>query len=204
MRSSKVGPYKPSWGKAKNAYRAIVVTFQKPDEKPLKPRRNLFSYGPEVLGLGLKTIQTKQGPGEPPPGFVGGTTSRSEWWVYWALTKLLGPEGEAWTYQQSYQGGRHIPGGSVVDFVVYMPLQTILIRLQTYRFHFALGNAKQSRDIEQKFALSDEQDSIVVDIYEQDFIGDESGRAVLMIVNEAINGIERSNPLATGLVFDHG
>lgn len=172
------------------------------EEKPLQPRRNLVSYGPSVLGISQGAVQSGSGPGEPPEGFVGGTTSRTEWYVWWALDKILKPAGIEFSYQSSFQGGRHVPGGSVVDFVIYMPLYEILLRVQTYRFHFALGSDKQSYDMEQKIELSDNEGVIVVDIYEQDFIDDETGGKVLQVCNEAINGVERSNPLATGMVFD--
>ena len=163
-----------------------------------------MSYGPAVLGLAQGPEEQRSGPGEPPEGFVTGTTSKTEWYVYWALLKLCPPIGVEFTYQESYQGGRHIPGGSVVDFVIYMPLQTILMRVQTYRFHFTLGANKQYSDFEQKVALGDNEDMVVVDIYEQDFIDDDTGGQVLLVVLDAMNGIERTNPLATGMVIDNG
>lgn len=166
--------------------------------------RSLMPTGPFVLGLGLKPI-VQGGPGEPPAGFVGGTTSKSEWYMYWAYEILLGKEGEFWGYQQSFLGGRHNPGGAVADFVLYMPKQNIIVRLQTWRFHFALGAEKIATDMEQKINLfSPFGEEIVVDVYEQDFIWDETGKAVLEVCKDSIEGREWNNPLATGTTGDFG
>ncbi len=165
--------------------------------------RSLMPTGPEVFGLGLEPINEGEGPGPAPAGFVGGTTSESEWMLYWAYTKLIGPEGIDWTYQQSFQGGRHIPGGSVVDYVLYMPMQDILIRLQTWGYHQREGSDKISRDKEQKiglFGLFGEE--IVVDVYEHYFVNDPSGKAVLACAKDSMAGIEWPDPLATGLAGD--
>jgi hypothetical protein len=195
--------YKPK-SPSKIALKVGVFHYQPKAQDPLTPRRNLVSYGPEVLGLARGPEQQREGPGEPPEGFVGGTTSRTEWYVWWALEKLCKPLGIEFTYQSSFSGGRHIPGGSVVDFVIFMPLYEILLRVQTYRFHFVLGSDKQQYDVEQKIELSDNIGTVVVDIYEQDFIDDETGRKVLAVVRDALNLHERPNPLATGFVFDLG
>lgn len=188
---------KNDWTKLKYSLRTISA------ENDFRPLRALVPWGFRELGLGLQPLRQGAGPGEPPVGFVGGTTSKTEWYVYWALLKLLGREGLQWTYQESFQGGRHIPGGSVVDFVVYMPQFQILIRVQTWRFHFAGGAEKHQADIEQKaglFGIFGEE--LVIDIYEQHFIWDESGKAVLAVVSDAIAGIEWPNPLAVGLAGD--
>lgn len=164
--------------------------------------RSLVPVGFREIGLG--TAPTVQGgPGEPPEDFVGGTTSKTEWYVYWALEKLLGPQGIYWTYQESFAGGRHIPGGAVVDYVIYMPRRTILLRVVTWRFHFSFGAEKIQLDYEQKiqlFGLFGEE--VVVDIYEQHFINDPTGKKVLDVTQDAINGLEWPSPISTGLAGD--
>src|SRR6187455_711622 len=60
-------------------------------------RQGIRTYGPKELGL-QAAPQLVGGPGDPPPGFVGGTTSISEWYLYWAFEKVLGPEGPDWQY----------------------------------------------------------------------------------------------------------
>lgn len=165
--------------------------------------RSLMPWGPRELGLGLTTANQGSGPGEPPAGFVGGTTSKTEWYVYWALEKILGPEGYTWSYQQSYQGGRHVPGGSVVDFVIYNPKQTILCDVQTWEFHFAQGSQKMSRDFEQREGLGVVGgEEIVVNVYEQYFINDPSGKAVMSVMLDCIAGVEWPSPVSTGIAGD--
>lgn len=165
--------------------------------------QSLFPTGLRILGIGTKTPNPGNGPGEPPAGFVGGTTSKTEWYVYWALKRLLGPEGYSWSYQQSYQGGRHSPGGSVVDFVIYNPHQTILCRVQTWEFHFARGANKMTDDFEQKESLfSINGEEIVIDVYEQYFIDDETGQKVMEVMTDCIAGVEWPSPIATGIAGD--
>lgn len=164
--------------------------------------RYMVQYGPEELQL-VRGPDYQSGPGEPPLGFVGGTTSKTEWYVYWALEKLLGPEGVTWTFQEAFAGGRHIPGGAVLDFVVYTPKYRILIRVQTWRFHLGGGGEKIALDLEQKINLfTPYGEELVIDIYEQYFLWDKTGKAVLDVVQDAINGIEWPSPISTGLAGD--
>jgi hypothetical protein len=171
--------------------------------QPPPPRRGLTSQGFRELALNRPPAEVN-GPApwcdEHAAQFAGGTVSRTECYVYWALIQLLGPEGSGWGYQQSYLGGRHIPGGAVVDFVVYNGNQTIGIRVQTFYFHFAPGSFKQESDYDQYLALSS-PDFLVIDVFEQDFINDPTGQAVLRITHDAINGVQRPNPLASGMVM---
>lgn len=163
---------------------------------------NLTSQGPRILGLGQHVTQST-GPGEPPEGFVGGTTSRSEWYLYWAFTKILGPEGLQWSYQQGLLGSRHVPGGAVVDYVVYQGSVALLVRLQTYRFHLSADADQQVHDIEQFIALSS-PDAIVIDVYEDQFLWDETGQAAIQLVVDILNRRIVQNPIATGFVVGTG
>lgn len=175
------------------------------DINPYKEQviRSLAPWGFRELGLGLAPINEGEGPGEPPLNFVGGTTSKTEWWVFWAFTNLIGPVGYQWTYQESFAGGRHIPGGAVADFVLYMPRQTIIVRVQTWQFHFGQGSEKIQTDIEQKVSLMTPfGEYIVVDIYEQHFIHDETGKAVMEVCKDAMAGIEWPNPIYAEIAGD--
>jgi hypothetical protein len=170
--------------------------------KPPKIPRSIMPTGSSILGLGQK-VQTTGGPGLAPDGFIGGTNSQSEWYFYWACLQVIGPEGDKWGYQQSFLGGRHIPGGAVVDFVIYQNEYTIGIRIQTFFFH--LGSVdqsyKQADDLEQRIRL--EANGLrVVDVYEQNFIHDESGKAAIREVVMAMELAEQWNPLASGLVHE--
>jgi hypothetical protein len=173
--------------------------------KPPRAPRGTIPTGSRILGLGFDVPTIGGGPGMAPAGFIGGATSQSEWYIYWALTEIRGPEGDEgrWDYQSSTQGGRHIVGGSVVDFTAYENQYIIGIRIQTFYFHLASpeGSYKQASDLEQKVHLQDGTDMYVVDVYEQDFIHDPSGEAAKREVLRALSLIEEYNPRSAGLVF---
>jgi hypothetical protein len=183
-------------GKAFDILDAFTLDVPKPRQR-LRALERGATEGNRGVGFG---------PGEPPEGFVGGTTSRSEWYVYWAMTKLMGPEGNNWAFQESFLGGRYIPGGSVADFVAYTSVGQIIMRVQSFYFHTSEDSFKQGYDIRQKTSTiaAYAGDLQVIDLWEQDFIHDPSGRAVIEVVQDALAGIERRNPIASGLVFDNG
>jgi len=170
--------------------------------KPPREPRGIAPTGSRVLGLGKDVKNVGGGPGDAPAGFVGGTTSLSEWYIYWALLQVRGPEGDegAWAYQESFLGGRHIIGGAVVDFILYEDDYYIGLRIQTYYFHLASpeGSVKQANDLEQKIRLQDGNDLIIIDIYEQNFIHDDSGQAAIEQVLKAMQLVEEYNPRLTG------
>lgn len=173
----------------------------KPQRFPIKPT------GPEHLRLGRRPLRVGIGPGEPPIGFVGAHTSRTEWLVYWALFRLLAPNRnprtppftgilDVFAYQKIDDGGR-IPGGSVTDFQVKTPTGWIGIRVDTERWHIFADPTQQAKDLFIKTHLKAVQK--VVTIYEQDFIADDTGEAVCTVVALALKGIERMNPIRSGL-----
>lgn len=166
------------------------------------PNTSLFSYGPNIAGIGRITAQAS-GPGEPPEGFVGGTTSKSEWYIYWALEKLLGQEGINWTFQASRFGGRRRLGGAVVDFILFFSTLQVGVRIQTYRFHMNVDPRKQSSDTEQLINLS-ARDTVIIDVFESDYINDTTGQASIKVMLEVINLRQRPNPLAIGNVVGTG
>lgn len=168
-----------------------------------------------AMPTGPKLYQQKagadiqSGPGEPPPGFLTYTNSMSEWVIYFALSKALGRPKDPrkgpyqgwpglWTYQSPFEGGR-IPGGQVVDFLVYAPATNggdIAIRIQTERYHVMTDAAKQAKDRILLARLSGR--FRVVDIFEQDYMGDPSGQAAVIEVKRALFGGQTSNPLRAG------
>ncbi len=168
----------------------------------LNTDRTMIGRGPRILGLS-KDLPTTSGPGEPPDGFVGGTTSLSEWYLYWAMEKILTPLNIHFEYQEAQMGGRQRAGGAVVDYVIYLWNEMILVRLQTYRFHFNVDPGQMLYDYLQLLALYGD-DVIVIDVYEQDFIFDESGQAAIDIVLDIVNHRWRPNPLAIGNVIGTG
>lgn len=147
--------------------------------------------GPKMFRPGTKP-QIITGPNQPPAGFLNGNNSRSEWMIFWALTKLLGPEGEGnWLYQGKI--GRGLPGGSKPDFVVYQ-LVPMAIRIQTERYHVAVSERKHAYDDEQRVQL-ERQGYRVYDIYEQDYINDPMGVAALRVTQEVLENRQRPNPV---------
>lgn len=179
----------------------------------LKPLRKppLRRYGPKALRLSA-TPAGLGGPGEPPEGFVTAHTSRTEWWVYWAMARVLrdppNPRkppfvgGAQWTYQKAVDGGR-VVGGQVVDFVYLGEASsgrrgsgTIGIRVQTEHYHIMTDAATQMQD----FLLKANQQAVdlIIDVFDSDFIGDKTGKAVCVVIANALKGIQRPSPITSG------
>lgn len=154
------------------------------------------------------------GPGEPPEGFLTYTNSRSEWWIYWAISKVLkfprnprqGPFNGypgLWTYQSPFEGGRAIRGGQVIDFMIESPSTnygTVAIRIQTERYHVMTNDAEKTAR-EEILQARVGRHVRIVDIFEQDFMmgpNAKSGLAAIMEVKRAIYGGKASDPLKAG------
>jgi len=179
-----------------------MPALKKPTRQAVRPT------GPRLYGLGTAPRRVG-GPGEPPPGFVGATTSKSEWFVYWALAvvfndppadRLRTPPyygGKDWGYQVAVDGGRRSKGGSVPDFFVYLPSDILILRLSTERFHYFAGPVKQAYDEFQRGGL--ERLGSVVDIYEQDILRGANGSGAVKAVKKAVGGQEKVNLVRSGL-----
>lgn len=146
------------------------------------------------------------GPGEPPAEFVGVWSSKTEWMVYWALCRLLAPEKDprkppfvgvegVFAYQKAEDGGR-VPGGSVTDFAVNTPTGWIGLRVETERWHIFTEAVRQVQDFFIKTHLRTMER--VISLYDQHFIFDSSGSAVIKVVAMALKGIELPSPIRTG------
>lgn len=194
----------------KNPYKFERTYSRRSQTRPPRLRSfPVFPTGPRLYhqkkGYGLFA-----GPNEPPAGFLTYTNSRSEWWVYWALAKITGfpsdprkPPYEGWpglwAYQKPFDGGRAIKGGQVLDFIVYDTATasgSIALRIQTERYHIMTDAAKQATD---RILLTRLAGTYrVVDLYEQDFMGDPSGQAVIIETKRALYGGRTSNPTSAG------
>src|SRR5690606_36950937 len=180
--------------------------------RPVRPPRlrsfPVMPRGPRLYKL--DPDHAKSGPGDPPPGFVTATTSASEWFIYWAISKVLkfpkdprqGPfNGWAglWEFQHPLMGGPAARGGAVADFRI-LPGNVvdgeILIRLQTSRWHLFTDHSKQATD--QILLTRMARFGRVVDLFEQDVILDKSGQAAILEVKRALWGGKPSDPLAAG------
>ncbi len=149
----------------------------------------------------------------PPDGFVIGSTSRTEWMIYHAMSKIFGvPENPrqgpfygapgVWDYQKNAIGGRRMPGGAVIDFVVYPGLKTngrlYAFRIQTEYFHNYADSEKQASDLLQSWRLAEYY--AVVDLYDYEFASDPTNQAAIILVKRALNGETFSPPGSTGVV----
>lgn len=170
----------------------------------------VYGLGPESAGL-RKRVRRTGGPGDPPPGFVGATTSLSEWLIYWAFARIFNdPEdprqpneggnyygGKDWNYQEATGAFTRQLGSAVIDFLFYANRQRLAIRVQTQRFHEQAGSEKQGLDILQVIQL-ESQGYTVQDIFESDFIKDDNGQAAIVVVKEALGMIQRVSTITSG------
>ncbi len=174
---------------------------------PTGKRPVAFPKGPRLYGGGRDPNRVT-GFGEAPPGFVSGTTSKSEWVIYAAIAVVLGePENyrnppfigspPRWTYQKPFLGTytRSI-GSAVIDFVVKQPTEFVAIRLQSDRFHVNAPSDQQAHDALQAVELS--KYNRVADLYEQNFLGDPTGQAAVIAIKRALAGTLEQNPITSG------
>lgn len=148
---------------------------------------------------------------EPPPGFVTGTTSKTEWSVYHALAKITGLPTDprqppfmgaygVWEFQQAFAGGRSTPGGAVIDFIVRAGRwsdQDVALRIQTERFHLYTTAEKQFSDQAQLERIS--ASMRVIDIFDQDFVWDPTGQAIIVLLKDSLSGSTFPNPNTAGV-----
>ena len=191
-----------NWGPAPKGARVTRRTARIP-----RPRRPpVFRTGPALYRLNVAVVPI-EGPGDPPPGFVGGTTSRSEWPIYWAIAKVIGAPKDprqppfsgdpgVWSYQKQFLGGRQEAGGAVIDFVVKWGVEFVAMRVQTHHYHVFVSATQQAYDWHQRSHL--QKYDRVMDLYEQNFIWDRSGKAAILSVRKALANEPEPNPLMTG------
>lgn len=175
--------------------------------KPVVNRDTIRPMGPRIYKLAKRPDMVGWGPGEPPPGFVTGTTSRSEWRYYWAFAKVFNDPvnprqppfsgGKDWQYQAAVDGRfvRDV-GSSVVDFLVYQGTRTLGIRLQTERWHIMAGPQKIWKDFFLK-THSNEVD-LFIDLFDQYSLADRTGEATIKQVKNALKGNQEPDPIRLG------
>ncbi len=182
---------------------------QRPTASPKALRHPpIIPTGPRLFSRIQKAIHTG-GPGEPPADFLSNTTSAPEWMIYWANMRVLDPDrdprippfygGRLWSYQKQalprFEGAHGKALSTNIDFLYEVSYPAIAVRIQSYRYHLAVDAFKQAYDALQLARLSGQ--FMVVDLYEEDFIGDETGQAAIILVKEALSLIRRRNPLTT-------
>lgn len=183
-------------------------SFLVPEKDPLRPPRRrgkIIGYGPQELHL-RENVTSTQSPEyfvqTHPHLFATGTTSRDEGYAYWALLKIIGPEGVmgnfgmVWYYQSKVSGGSGRVGGSIIDFLVEKsgPGDDIGIRIVTPYRHIQAGPFVRAVDFEQTFSLVD-NDIFAVDVFSHNYINDKTGRAVILSMKRAIESQPDFSPI---------
>lgn len=178
---------------------------------PIKlTRETLRPRGPEKYRLGRKPTLAWVGPGDPPAGFLDPKFrgSASEWRYFWAICKVMkdpldcrkGPftGGRNWSYQVAADAAfvRSV-GSQVLDFTIDLPNgETIGLRIQTERYHVYAGSLQQAKD---KFLrIRSKTVTKIYDLFDQNSIGDPTGKAVIAQVVRAMKGIQEPDPVALG------
>lgn len=178
---------------------------------PRNKRNTVWGRGPEHLRL-TAPRRPSDGPGDPPPNFVRGTTSAWEWDIWYWLFIIFDEEGDphdldtydfspslSFFYQVNYLGGRREPGGGVPDFLIPRSpygRRSLILRAQSERYHVYTTARIQFHDLIQKAGLAGRFGE-VVDIYEQHMRKDRVRRrgAAPRVLTDALQGISWVGPL---------
>lgn len=166
-------------------------------------------FGPKALKLfAAKVLRTDWC--APPDTWTASNTERhssnSEYMVYRAIWRVKNMSGdpdqppfdgrEGFDTQAPLLGGRLGPGGSVCDFLVPFGTKQVCIRLQSERWHVQAGNLERMRDA--RIKANPPQGVQMVDVYEQDFVGDCTGESACRVVARALRGEDAPNPATLG------
>ncbi len=157
--------------------------------------------------------ESLSGPGDPPPGFITGQNSVTEWIFYWALFKIYGAANDDprkppffglfphFDYQSAQLGGfTRALGSAVVDFVVYQGRTIIGIRIQTERFHIFTDSRTQASDALQRANL--ESNGLrVIDVYDTDLLPAGDGQKAVIAAKRAVGLLEPLNPMVAGTAY---
>jgi hypothetical protein len=134
-----------TYGKAQSARGKGYGAGAWPKPRAGQPLTRRYSYTERDSTVG-------GAPEESGPYVVQGQTASSlEWRVYQALRKL-GWTDELINFQADFMGG-HLPGGQVLDFVVYVPGQRVVISVDGDYWH-NYTQAQIERDRQKSAAIS--------------------------------------------------
>jgi hypothetical protein len=179
--------------------------------RPVGPKKApVVSRGPRVYNLTKEPTHLGP-PGEPPEGFLTVKTTRPEWYIYWALARVLGMGAKArdvrsapfdgglplWTYQAYVDASA--AAQTNIDFVIWAPFPRgtpIAIRVQTEYFHNFASSATQAYDRTHRERLQGGFE--VADVFDFDFMRDKTGRAAVVLVKKILGLIEPGNAQRSG------
>ncbi|MBA3575333.1 MAG: hypothetical protein H0W37_10325 [Pseudonocardiales bacterium] len=177
------------------------VTARAKPSRSTGPRELRLQANPESRSTLFTTV---------PAGFKTAHNSATEWMVYAAMAILLGEPKHftkppfsgsppRWYYQKAIDGGRNQRGGSVADFIVDVNGSLIGIRVQTERFHILAGPDQVAND----FFMRTHTRAVahIIDVYDMDFVGDPTGRAVVAVVAKALKLEQNVDPLRSGRFY---
>lgn len=189
----------------------IPKTELRPVQRPSSPYARI-PEGPELYQA--RKAQVSDFPGEPPDSFLDPTIhgSRSEWPIYAGLWKYFDDQpdegylrppflgGANWLYQSWQLGGRSTTGGAVADFEILSGRQgqSLILRIQSDRFHLTAGPGVVSNDDMQRERLSG--DHRVIDLYEADYL-DLRGSNLVKYIADVLAGRQIINPVASGSYY---
>lgn len=180
-----------------------------PDVAPRRP--TVFPQGPRILGL-TKRRHIGGGPGAPPPGFKQPSTSATEWYWYWGSWVYLDIEGDP--RQPPYAGdgiimeyqvpdnptNPHAASFGIADFLYHLGTGDILVRIDTFFYHAAALPKQLARD-EYLRIHGQHPPDLTVSAWDNEFVGDATGRAVVAAVANALHGRTAINPIKSGLLY---
>jgi hypothetical protein len=208
MPSSKVDPV---YGYADPAADLPLPKIPRRSALPPLPRRpTAIPLGPRAYRVTHKHSFRLSGPGLAPAGFVTQQHTASEWVWYWASMTILDPlrdprqppffGGLNWDYQKQTLdqiAGQHSKALSTnIDFFYRLSWPGLAVRIQTYRYHLATTSIKQAYDQAQELRELGSFDEI--DVYEQEFLGDETGQAAIIRLKQVLGLINTADPLMAG------
>ena len=188
--------------------RRVSTNRRRPVRPPRLPSIPTFPRGPRLYDY--TALPKIGGPGQPPPGFISPSTSKTEWWLYWALSKIFGVPKDprrgpfagypgVWTYQKPFEM-RNAPGSTIIDFVIESHARTAgvptALRLVTEQYHLFTTAKKQAKDIIQRNRLSSTY--LVKDVFEQDFINDKTGSSCIVLLKRLLAGGASPDPSRGG------
>ena len=188
----------------RTGFRTGPRTFPTPKavaRAPKMPRKTQFPQPPAIFASSQKTIRVG-GPeafvAAHPELFGGATVSKDEGYFYWAMLNILGkPETGGWSYQAKLAGGRHLPGGSMPDFIYWNATPAIVVMIQGSFPHLQAGPRKLAFD-EDQIRSVERMGFMVIQVFSEQYIDDPSGQAVILIAKDALKGIQRPNPGSFG------
>lgn len=194
-----------------------IPAIEKPKipKTEIRPPRQATRYAtiPEGPEMYRQKAEQSDFPGDPPASFLDPTLhgSGSEWPIYAALWKYFddqprdgylkppyagSPSGQ-WVYQSWQLGGRSVHGGAVPDFEIMGGRrgESLIIRVQSDRFHLTAGPDIVASDDLQLQRLSD--DHRVIDVYEGDYLN-LRGSDLVRYIADVLSGKQILNPVAAG------